>query len=85
MASNSADYYASHDRYAETPIIFLTAKQYELNTRLLIDDLRVAAVFGKPFSPEFLVSTVTRELTKSVELGDFRSFSGQLRTQAEND
>ena len=43
------------ERYAETPIIFLTAKQFELDSEHLKDELGVSAVVSKPFSPRALV------------------------------
>jgi DNA-binding response OmpR family regulator len=50
------------ERYADTPIIFLTAKQFEIDAAELSDDLHVCATFGKPFSPQALVRKVEAEL-----------------------
>ena len=48
-----------HDkRYAETPIIFVTGKRLEMQTARIEDELQVAAIMGKPFSPQALVDTV---------------------------
>ena len=41
-------------RYAETPIIFLTAKKLEVDLR----DLKLAKIIGKPFSLALMVKTV---------------------------
>jgi DNA-binding response OmpR family regulator len=38
-------------RYATMPIILLTAKAYELPTKVLQRDLDISAVVSKPFSP----------------------------------
>jgi two-component system chemotaxis response regulator CheY len=51
-----------HPWYLHVPIIFLTAKQLELEESQLRDELRVAHVFGKPFSPEQLTRAVCAEL-----------------------
>ncbi len=46
------------DRFEPVPIIMLTSKGYELSDKMLVRDLRISALIGKPFSP--------RELTKLV-------------------
>ena len=46
------------DRFESVPIIMLTSKGYELSDKMLVRDLRISALIGKPFSP--------RELTKLV-------------------
>jgi DNA-binding response OmpR family regulator len=53
------------ERYSQTPIVFITAKRFELEARHLKNDLRVSAVFGKPFSIEHLVATVSSEISTS--------------------
>ncbi|MFG0333619.1 MAG: PleD family two-component system response regulator [Maioricimonas sp. JB049] len=50
----------SDDRFEKLPIILLTAKGYELSSQMLHQELHVAAVMSKPFSP--------RELTRLVRL-----------------
>jgi two-component system, OmpR family, alkaline phosphatase synthesis response regulator PhoP len=45
-------------RFESMPIIMLTSKGYELSDRMLVRDLQISALIGKPFSP--------RELTKLV-------------------
>jgi CheY-like chemotaxis protein len=44
--------------HPEMPVVFLTAKCLELDRQRLEDELRVAQVLGKPFSPRQLVETV---------------------------
>jgi two-component system, chemotaxis family, chemotaxis protein CheY len=48
----------SSSKYAETPIILLTAKGLELELPVLCQQLGIAASFAKPFSPSTLLSTV---------------------------
>ena len=50
------------DRYAETPIIFLTAAPSELNTVELRRDLHVSAIFEKPFRPEAILHFIENQL-----------------------
>ena len=45
-------------RYAEIPIILLTAKQLELDVEQLTNNGEFAGVFGKPFSPFQIVENV---------------------------
>ena len=46
------------ERYARTPVIMLTAKGLELDLARLRDELGVAAVLPKPFSPIEMISTI---------------------------
>ncbi|MCA9106210.1 MAG: response regulator [Planctomycetales bacterium] len=41
--------------YSQTPIILVTAKGLELNQESLRQELGIAAVFAKPFSPSAIV------------------------------
>lgn len=47
------------DRFQSVPIIMLTSKGYELSEKMLVRDLYISALIGKPFSP--------RELSKLVQ------------------
>ena len=47
-------------QYAETPFVMVTAKALELDIRDLEEQLRIAAVFSKPYSPMRLAATVER-------------------------
>jgi CheY-like chemotaxis protein len=49
-------------RWAETPIVLLTAKGMELDLVRLREELRVAEVFFKPFSPRALTQTIQKLL-----------------------
>jgi DNA-binding response OmpR family regulator len=53
-------------RYADLPIILLTAKGYELPTKVLQRDLLISAIVNKPFSPRNLLQLV-RLLTGAEE------------------
>lgn len=53
-------------RYADLPIVLLTAKGYEISAHQLQRDLRLSAVLGKPFSPRELL-TLVQLLTGSEE------------------
>ena len=46
------------DWFESVPIIMLTSKGYELSDKMLMRDLQISALIGKPFSP--------RELSKLV-------------------
>ncbi len=46
---------------SDTPIIFCSAKGYEIDTDAIQQELQVSRIFVKPFSPRELVETV-REL-----------------------
>jgi CheY-like chemotaxis protein len=50
------------ERYAQTPIIFLTANQSALDLEEMREALGVSVVFGKPFRPEVIVRVVENEL-----------------------
>lgn len=43
---------------AEVPVVFLTAKELELNAELYCRELAVWKIMSKPFSPRDLVKTV---------------------------
>jgi DNA-binding response OmpR family regulator len=45
-------------RYIATPIVFLTAKQLEIEHTKLERELGVSITVGKPFSPKELVKTI---------------------------
>jgi DNA-binding response OmpR family regulator len=51
------------DRYADIPIIFLTAADFATDSAGLDEDLGISATFGKPFNPATLVRTVEVELS----------------------
>jgi CheY-like chemotaxis protein len=59
-------------RYRDMPIVFVTAKRFEM-MRLLTDDLRISALISKPFSPRQLISTIDAVLaartTAPAEIG----------------
>lgn len=55
------------DRFAETPIMMVTAKAYELNVEHLKAELGIDAVFVKPFSPTKLLSVVRDFLPAPIE------------------
>jgi len=46
-------------RYADMPIILLTAKAFELPNRVLRKELQIQAMISKPFSPRGLLRLVT--------------------------
>ena len=48
--------------YQQTPVIMITAKAYELDAQRMHDDLQIAAIFMKPFSP----TQVRRAIEESV-------------------
>lgn len=45
-------------RFSQTPVVLLTGSGIELNLAYLRDELSVAAVVSKPFSPRELTETV---------------------------
>lgn len=45
-------------RFAHLPIVLLTAKAYELPTKVLQRELDIAAVVSKPFSPRDMLQLV---------------------------
>lgn len=57
----------SDDRYRELPLLLLTAKGMELDTERLREELGVAEVMFKPFSPRELARSVARHLRESLE------------------
>jgi CheY-like chemotaxis protein len=52
------------ERYRHVPIVLCTAKGYELDARRLADQLGLARMFCKPFSPREIVSTVHQLLSQ---------------------
>lgn len=54
-------------RHAETHIVFLTAKQLEMDADQLQKELRVSRVLGKPYSPRELVEIV-REILQTTAI-----------------
>lgn len=53
------------DRYAGTPIIFLTANPDELNRDELHGELRVSAICEKPFRPEAILHLIENALLEA--------------------
>ena len=53
------------DRYAETPVIMVTAKAYELDTEKMHADLNIHPVFTKPFSPKKVLQVVEERVSVS--------------------
>lgn len=53
------------DHYAEIPIIMVTAKAYELDPNHLRNDLHVAEIFVKPFSPKQVLESLEEYLSSS--------------------
>lgn len=51
-------------QWARTPVVMVTAKAYELDHQRLRDELQIAEVFVKPFSP----SKVLRALQQIIDL-----------------
>ena len=45
-------------RFGDLPIILLTAKSYELPTKVLQRELQISAIVSKPFSPRNLLQLV---------------------------
>ena len=45
-------------RFSDLPIVLLTAKSYELPTKVLQRDLQISAIVDKPFSPRNLLQLV---------------------------
>ncbi|MGI9457552.1 MAG: response regulator [Aeoliella sp.] len=46
------------EKYADVPVVLLTAKGLELELPQLCDELGIAATFPKPFSPSQVLKTV---------------------------
>jgi CheY-like chemotaxis protein len=51
-----------HDDYKSVPVILVTAKGLELDFPRLQEELGVAAMFSKPFSPSKIVRAVAEQL-----------------------
>ena len=49
-------------KYAETPIIFVTSKQFEIESEIVQSFGSATTVIGKPFSPSKLVKAVEATL-----------------------
>ena len=52
--------------YAQTPVMLLTAKGFELELPKLREELGIDMVFPKPFSPAEIVETARQLLTAAV-------------------
>jgi two-component system chemotaxis response regulator CheY len=52
-------------QYETTPFVMITAKALELDIKQLDQQLRLAAVFSKPYSPMKLAATVERLLAET--------------------
>jgi len=50
--------------YHHTPIIFVTAKKYEMDPQEL-DDIQISSVFAKPFSPADIVLAVNEAMRRA--------------------
>lgn len=46
------------DAYREIPIVMVTAREMELDVRRICDELQLAAIFAKPYSPGELLQTI---------------------------
>ena len=53
------------ERFAETPILMVTGKAYELDQTQLRTDLGISAVFVKPFSPTRILEAARCHLAES--------------------
>jgi two-component system chemotaxis response regulator CheY len=53
-------------QYENTPFVMVTAKALELDVQRLELELRLAAVFAKPYSPMRLTATIERLLAEAV-------------------
>lgn len=51
----------------QTPIVFCSGKSYEIDTAKLTDELGVARVFLKPFSPSEVVAAIREILAERTE------------------
>ncbi len=51
--------------YDTTPVVMVTAREYELDTTNL-QRLRLAAILPKPYSPEILLNTVEKLLAEAM-------------------
>ena len=61
------------DRYAHTPLIFLTGKLYELDSNELKNVLHVSAAFPKPFTLDSLMRAIVAELAAARSSNDLNS------------
>ncbi|HID77171.1 MAG TPA: response regulator [Planctomycetaceae bacterium] len=52
--------------WSEIPLILLTAKSFEVDTRRYLEDLAVTAIISKPFSPRELTRLVKESLAACV-------------------
>jgi CheY-like chemotaxis protein len=50
------------NRHARTPIIFLTAKLFELDVDEIEKELKITTTLGKPFSADSLIQVIEAEL-----------------------
>lgn len=51
-----------HDETRHLPVLMLTAKGFELSAAELADRYNVLELIAKPFSPRYLLDTITRVL-----------------------
>lgn len=56
----------SSERYADTPVVLLTAKGLEMELPHLCKELGISATFAKPFSPSQVLATVQEILGKKI-------------------
>ncbi|MCG8648447.1 MAG: response regulator, partial [Pirellulales bacterium] len=52
-----------HQRNPEIPLFLITGHQLELSARNVEEELQIAQIFGKPFSPTKVIATVRRAIT----------------------
>ena len=53
--------------HSQTPVVFLTAKELELDTVRLKEELHVAMIFPKPFSPRELARAIDDHFGSAME------------------
>ena len=56
----------THDKYVHTPVLMLTAKGHELDMAILKQELGIAEIFAKPFSPSTIIKVVEQYLAPQV-------------------
>ena len=56
----------THDHYASTPVLMLTAKGLELDLSRLKQELGIAEIFAKPFSPAKIIKVVEEYLAPTI-------------------
>lgn len=61
------------DRYAHTPLVFLTGKLSELDADELNNRLRISAAFSKPFTLESLMRAIVAEINAARRSNDPRA------------